>query len=76
MKSIKISVKVIPGSSENKVIVGDEGNIQVRLTALADQGKANKALIKLLAKHFKTAQSSITITRGGKSKQKIVLIQK
>lgn len=46
--------------------------IKIKLIAPPVDGAANKALIKFLAKHFKIAQSEITIVKGEKSKYKIV----
>jgi len=41
-----------------------------------ERGKANAALVKLLATHFKTTQSQIRIIAGHKTKNKLVEIKK
>ena len=48
--------------------------LEVHVKASPIEGKANKAICKLLAKHFKVAQRSIEITSGLKGKNKIVCI--
>ena len=37
-------------------------------------GEANDALIRLLAKRLGVAKSSLTVTRGGQSRSKMILI--
>ena len=72
--NMKISIKVLPKSSKNE-IVGWEGDIlKVRLTAAPEKGKANEALITLLAKEYGVSKSSITILKGATSQKKIVEI--
>ena len=73
--NMKISVKVLPKSSKNE-IVGWEGEIlKVRLTAAPEKGKANEALIALLAKEYGVAKSNITILKGATSQRKLVEIK-
>jgi len=73
---MKISVKVLPKSSQNK-IVGDieSGSIKVKLTAPPVDGAANKALIAFLSKELKIAKSKIHILKGESSKNKIISIE-
>lgn len=47
---------------------------KVSVKAPAKEGKANEAVIKLLAGHFKIPKSNIKIIRGLKSKNKIINI--
>lgn len=50
----------------------EDGSIIVTTRSKPIDGEANKAVISLLADHFKTAKSSINIISGAKSKIKIV----
>ena len=47
----KLSIKVIPNAKKNQIIEAN-GQLKVKVTAPAVDGKANKALIELLAEHF------------------------
>jgi hypothetical protein len=73
---MKIFIQVKTNKKENKVEKIDENNYQVFVKAPAKEGKANAAVIKILAQHFGVAKSKITIKSGLKSKQKIIQIKK
>ncbi|MDZ7262015.1 MAG: DUF167 domain-containing protein [candidate division KSB1 bacterium] len=66
-----IEVKVIPNARKNQV--SEEGRgLKVHVKAPAVGGKANKAVIEVLADFFKVNQSAIKIIRGQKSRKKVV----
>jgi len=68
---VKIQVKVKPNSRIEEV--SQEGDIFiVRVKEPPKEGKANQAVIKLLAEHFGVSQSQVTILSGFRSKNKIV----
>ena len=69
---MKYQVIVKPGSSQEKIIETATGELTVYLRAKPHDGEANTVLIKLLAKHFKVPKTSITITRGAKSRVKSI----
>jgi len=68
---MKIQVKVITNSKKEE-IKKEGDNYKVHLTAQPVKGKANKALIDLLSKHFKIKKSSIKITKGLSSHTKSI----
>ena len=68
-----INIRVIPNARKNNVSE-DQGKFKVHLIASAVDGKANKALIKVLAEYFKIKKSGVRITRGTKSREKVVEI--
>ncbi len=74
-----LRVKVTPKAASNKVKVEhlSDGTklIRVYVTTLPEDGKANKAVLRLLAKELGVAQSALTITHGLKSKDKIIAIK-
>lgn len=71
MKQIKI--KVIPNAKKSKV-VEREGRLKVYVNAPPVEGKANNALIEVLAGHFNVRKSSVRVVKGEKSKEKVVEI--
>jgi uncharacterized protein (TIGR00251 family) len=68
---MKISVRVIPRAKQNIVEAEPDGSYRVRTTTAPTDGKATEAVIKLLAKHFKTSQSCVVLVSGQTSRSKI-----
>ncbi len=69
--AMKIQVKVFPGSSHEELIKRD-GILKAYVKAPPDKGKANKALIKLIAKKYGVRKSGVTIVAGITSRNKTV----
>ncbi|MBI9017463.1 MAG: DUF167 domain-containing protein [Phycisphaerae bacterium] len=62
--SITFPVKIVPGSSKNK-IAGLLGNsLKINIAAAPEKGKANKQLIAFLAKKLKIPTGDIEIVAG------------
>ena len=78
---MKISIKVITHAKKSEV-VGDDIDLlgarilRVKISQPPEDGKANKALIELLAEYFKIKKNSITIIAGEKLTHKIVRLIK
>ncbi|MBI4894920.1 MAG: DUF167 domain-containing protein [Candidatus Aenigmarchaeota archaeon] len=68
-----IKVRATPNSNKNE-LVKDDNIYKVYLTCPARDGKANKLLIKILAKHFSISKTQIKIVKGNKSRDKIIEI--
>lgn len=71
---MQYTVTVKPGSSQEKILASDNGELIVYLRARPHDGIANTSLIKLLAKHFHVPKTSIVITKGAKSRHKTIFI--
>jgi hypothetical protein len=68
---MKIQVKVKPNSrTEELSQEGDSFIVKVREPP--KEGKANRAVIKLLAEHFGVPQSRVRILSGFRSKNKVI----
>ena len=68
---MKVLVKVKPSSKVEEIV--REGDIfVVKVHEPPREGKANQAVIKLLAQHFEVPRSQIRILSGFKSKNKII----
>ena len=72
-KARTINVRVVPNAKKNEVKEQDDG-LKIYLTAPPVDGKANKLLIKVMAKHFGMKKSCISISRGERSRDKVVRI--
>ncbi len=72
MEQERIYVKVTPKAGKNQVKKITENEYKVWLTATPEKGKANKALIKLLAEYFGVSKSNVRILVGQTARIKIV----
>lgn len=71
---MKIIVKIKPNSRKEEIRKIDDKNFIVAVKEPPVDGKANKALVKALAKYFNVSSSAVRIASGHASKQKIVEI--
>jgi len=71
---IIVKVKIVPGSSKNKIIGVYNKALKITITAPPVDGKANKKCIAYLAKYFDVAKSKIEIISGQTSKNKLIRI--
>ncbi len=68
-----LTVQVIPNASRDALLgYTQTGTLRVSVKAPARDGKANTALIQLLAKEFRIAKSLIRIKRGAGARIKHV----
>lgn len=68
--SMQISVKVKPNSKKPGLEEQADGTWIARVGAPPVDGKANEALIKLVADHFDVSKSRVSIVSGAGSRQK------
>ena len=71
---MKIKVKVKTKAKQEKVVETGENSFEVSVKQVPENGKANIAIVKAIAKHFKIPQNNITILTGKTSSHKIVEI--
>jgi len=70
---IQIAVRVTPRAARNRITQKD-GQIRVYVTAVPEDGKANVAVQKLLAKALGVAKSRLTLIRGQTARDKTFTI--
>ena len=66
-----ISVSATPNAHEERVERIAPGEYAVWVTAVAEKGKANVAVIRALARHFGIAPSCVRLVRGAASSKKL-----
>lgn len=77
--TIDIHIRLTPKAAANKigaVEVGADGTpiLKVYVTAVPEDGKANTALINLLAKNWKLPKSALTLIRGATDRNKVIRV--
>lgn len=70
----EIAVRVTPRASRNAVLVDGE-MLRVTVTVVPEDGKANAAVIKLLAKALGIAKSRLVLIRGATSRDKVFRVE-
>ena len=74
----RVFLRVTPNASTNEITGewrGDDVRLAVKVAAPPDKGKANAAVMKLIAKHFGVRKSAVTIIAGEASRLKTVAVE-
>lgn len=74
MTSAEIRVRVRPGARREELLQTDDGWTVARVTAPPHEGRANKAVCRLLAKRLRIAPSNVAIIRGARSREKVIRV--
>jgi len=69
----EIAVRVTPKAARNR-IVEEAGGLRIYVTVVPKDGKANTAVIKLLAKALGVAKSRLELVRGQTARDKLFRI--
>jgi uncharacterized protein len=75
MSAVEIEVRLRPRGSRDELAGLRAGVLQAKVTAAPVDGKANKALCKLIAKRAGVAPSRVAVVRGEKSRDKVVRVE-
>lgn len=70
LPSAEIAVRVTPKAARNAVVAGAEG-LRVYVTVVPEDGRANAAVVKLLAKALGVAKSRLKLIRGASARDKV-----
>ncbi len=73
-RGIVVPLQVQPGGRKNEIRGEQAGSLKISVTAKPENGKANEAVIELLAKVWRLRKSQIHILSGETSRQKRVLL--
>ena len=76
---VELSVRAQPAGPANRiqgVVTDADGTerLKIQITAPPEDGKANAAIVKLLAKALKRPKSALTLTAGATARNKTFLI--
>ena len=73
-RGVLLPVRAYAGARKSGILGEHNAMLRVAVTAAPEKGKANKAIIKVLADALKMPKSSIELTAGETSPQKRFLI--
>lgn len=67
-----LAVRVVPGAKKDQIVGEENGRLKVRLQAPPVEGKANKALLKLLARRLSLKKAQLTLVAGEHARDKVI----
>jgi uncharacterized protein (TIGR00251 family) len=74
-EGVILPVRAQPGASRSGVRGEQDGALKVSVTQIAEKGKANKALIDVLAKSLRLRRSQLELIGGETSQNKRFLVR-
>ena len=69
-----LKIKVVPGSSRNRIAGWLGESLKIRVTANPEKGKANDAVVSLLAETLRIPKQDVTVSVGAFSPRKVIKI--
>lgn len=75
MPEARIAVRLRPRGSRDELGGLRDGVLQAKVTAPPLEGKANRALCRLIAKRVGVAPSRVAVVRGERSREKVVAVE-
>ena len=70
----RLPIKVVAGASRSEIADWAAGRLRIRVSAVAERGKANSAMIDLLADRLGLPRSAIRVVAGKTSARKTLEI--
>lgn len=71
---MKISIVVKPNARKEGVEKLADGTLRVAVNAPPVEGRANEAVIRVVAEHFGVAKSTVRVVAGMRGKKKVIEI--
>ncbi len=75
MRDNMLQIRVQPKAKRDAVEVVEGGGLKVYVTAAPEDGKANDAVVALLAKRLGVSKSALSIVRGHRSRDKVLRVE-
>jgi uncharacterized protein (TIGR00251 family) len=70
--AVRVGVRVTPRASRESVEAGEGGELRVRVSAAPEDGKANAAVCRVLAKTLGVPKSAVRVVRGETARVKVL----
>ncbi len=74
-KGVVLRVRAQPGAKRSEIRGEQSGALKVAVTQVAEKGKANQALLRLVSKALGLRKSQLELLSGATSQQKRLLIR-
>ncbi|SFI33952.1 DUF167 domain-containing protein [Planctomicrobium piriforme] len=71
---IVMAIQAQPGARRNAIAGVHDGRLKVAVTQVAEKGKANQQILKLLTEELGISKSSVSVVSGDTSSKKSILV--
>jgi uncharacterized protein (TIGR00251 family) len=71
----RLRVHVTPGARQEEIVGWHGGSLRVKVRARPEKGRANQAVLRLLARGLGVAPANLSIVRGAASRDKLVEVE-
>ena len=75
MAGARIAVRLRPRGHADELLGLEDGVLHVRVAAPPVDGRANRALCRLVAKRAGVAPSRVSVVRGARAREKLVEVE-
>jgi uncharacterized protein len=75
VQGVRLHIHLQPRASHNRIVGSHGESLKIALTAPPVEGAANAALLRFLASQLDIPVSALSLLRGGKNRDKQVLIR-
>jgi uncharacterized protein len=72
--SARLQLRVIPGASRSEVVGRYGEGWKVRVAAPAEHGRANEAVLRLLAEALSVPRAHLSVAAGAARRDKVILL--
>ena len=72
---VRLRVHVTPGAREEQIAGWHGGSLRVKVRARPEKGRANQAVLRLLARRLGVAPANLSIVHGAASRDKLVEVE-
>jgi len=75
MDSFMLQVRVTPRAARDQIVGWQDDTLRVRVTAPPVQGRANEAVLRLLAAALAVSPGRLRIVRGEAQRNKVIAVE-
>ncbi len=72
---VRLRLRVKPGARRQRLVGAHGGALKVEVTAPPERGRANQAVLRLLADALELPRQSVELAAGAGSQDKVVLVR-
>lgn len=72
---VRLGIRAQPGARRNAVVGVHDGRLKVAVTQVAERGKANDAVLDVLAESLRLRPSQLVLVSGNTSREKVIVVR-